>query len=91
MATRRKRTQAITVLGPREAMREWLKQIDDEGGDTDEGAIIVTLEGYISGGEPDFFSTDFDEAFMFEDREDAEDFLAEFADILKNPQVLDCG
>jgi hypothetical protein len=90
MARKRKTTKVITVLSPRDAMREWLQQIDDAGGDKDEGAIIVTLEGYISGGDPDFFSTNFDDAFMFEDIEQAEDFIDEFADALKNPQVLDC-
>jgi hypothetical protein len=40
-------------------------------------------------GIPEFFSQDFHEAFVFKDRAQAESFVAEFADALQNPQVLD--
>jgi hypothetical protein len=38
---------------------------------------------------PEFFTNDCHEAFRFKDREQAESFVAEFADALLNPQVLD--
>ena len=78
------------VLGPRAAMMARLLQIhnDAAGEGTEEGAMIVTFEGYISG-IPEFFTNDCHEAFRFKDREQAESFVAEFADALLNPQVLD--
>jgi hypothetical protein len=83
-------TNKSSVLRPRAAMMARLLQIHDDaaGQGTDEGAMIVTLEGYISG-IPDFFTADCNEAFRFKDREQAEAFVAEFADALLNPQVLD--
>ena len=59
-----------------------------QGKETDEGAMIVTFEGYISG-IPDFFTNDCREAFRFKDKEQAEFFVAEFVDALLNTQVLD--
>ena len=59
------------------------------GGETETGVIIVTFQGYISG-IPRPFSTDFNTAFIFKNTEQAETFIAEFADELHNPQVLDC-
>ena len=50
--------------------------------------MIVTFEGYICG-VPYLFTTDTNEAFCFKDRAQAEAFIAEFADELLNPQVLD--
>ena len=78
------------MLEPRAAMMERLLQIHDDaaGEGTDEGAMIVTFEGYISG-IPEFLTNDCYEAFRFRDREQAESFVAEFADALLNPQVLD--
>ena len=58
------------------------------GEGTAEGAMIVTLEGYISG-IPEFCTNDCHEAFTFRDRVQAESFVAEFVDALLNPQVLD--
>jgi hypothetical protein len=79
-----------SVLRPRAAMMARLKQIHDDAGweGTDQGAMIVTFEGYISG-IPEFFTNDATEAFRFKHRKQAEDFLTEFADALLNPQVLD--
>jgi hypothetical protein len=79
-----------SVLERRAAMMARLQQIHDHatGEGTAEGAMIVTLEGYISG-IPEFFTNDCHEAFRFKDREQAESFVAEFADALLNPQVLD--
>ena len=71
-----------------QAMLERLRQINAAGGDTDEGVVIVTLEGYVSG-DHDLFVTDFYESFLFKDKEQAEAFITEFADELLNPQVLD--
>jgi len=74
----------------RAAMMARLQQIHDHaaGEETVEGAMIVTLEGYISG-IPEFFTNDCHEAFRFRDKEQAESFVAEFGDALLNPQVLD--
>jgi hypothetical protein len=79
-----------SVLRPQAAMMARLRQIHDDaaGEETDEGAMIVTFQGYISG-IPEFFTNDCHEAFRFKDREQAESFVAEFADALLNPQVLD--
>ena len=79
-----------SVLEPRAAMMARLLQIHDDaaGEGTDEGAMIVTFEGYISG-IPEFFTNDATESFRFKDRKQAEDFMTEFADALLNPQVLD--
>lgn len=83
-------TDKNSVLEPRAAMMARLLQIHEDAAreGTDEGALIVTLEGYISG-IPEFFTNDCHEAFRFRDREQAESFVAEFADALLNPQVLD--
>lgn len=70
-------------------LMERLRRIDATGGDTDEGVIIVTLQGYISG-VPELFSTDFNTAFMFKDTEQAEAFITEFAEQLYHPQILNC-
>ena len=79
-----------SVLERRAPMMARLQQIHDDaaGEETAEGAIIVTLEGYISG-IPDFFTNDCHKAFTFRDREQAKSFVAEFGDALLNPQVLD--
>jgi len=79
-----------SVLERRAAMMARLLQIHDDaaGEGTDEGVMIVTFEGYISG-TPEFFTNDCQEAFRFRDKEQAESFVAEFADALLNPQVLD--
>ena len=71
-----------------QAMMERLRRIDAEGGETETGIIIVTFQGYISG-IPKLFSTDFNTAFIFKNREQAEAFITEFADELYNPQILD--
>jgi hypothetical protein len=46
----------------------------------------VTFQGYISG-IPNLFSSDFDTAFVFKNKEQAEAFITEFADELHNPQI----
>ena len=78
------------VLERRAAMMARLQQIHDHaaGEGTVDGAMIVTLGGYISG-IPEFFTNDATEAFRFKDRKQAKDFITEFADALHNPQVLD--
>ena len=72
-----------------QAMLERLQRIDAAGGETETGVIIVTFLGYISG-IPTLFSTDFNPAFIFKNKEQAEAFITEFADELHNPQILDC-
>jgi len=72
-----------------QAIMERLRRIHATGGETETGVIIVTLQGYISGS-PSLFSTDFNTAFIFKNKEQAESFIKEFADELHNPQILDC-
>ena len=72
-----------------QAILERLRRIDAAGGDTETGVIIVTLRGYISG-VPNLFSTDFNTAFIFKNKEQAESFIKEFSEELHNPQILDC-
>jgi hypothetical protein len=83
-------TNLVAVIGTREAMVTRLRRIHDdhEGQDTDEGVMIVTFEGYVCG-VPNLFNNDANEAFCFKDRAQAQAFVAEFADALLNPQVLD--
>jgi|SRR5215213_9528595 len=83
-------TNLVAVIATREAMVARLRQIHDDhvGNDTDEGAMVVTFEGFICG-IPNLFTTDAEEAFCFANRAQAEAFIAEFADELLNPQVLD--
>jgi hypothetical protein len=71
-------------------MMERLRRIDAAGGETEIGVIIVTFQGYISGIRS-MFSTDFNTAFIFKNTQQAEAFIAEFADELPNPQILDCS
>ena len=78
-------------IGRRDDMVARLKQIHEEsaGQETDEGAMVATLEGYICG-VPNLFTTDANEAFRFKDRAQAESFVTEFRDAsLLGPQVLD--
>jgi hypothetical protein len=72
-----------------QAMIERLRRIDAAGGETETGVIIVTYQGYISG-IPTLFSTDFNTAFIFKNKDQAETFIAEFSDQLHNPQILNC-
>src|SRR5689334_25442536 len=72
-----------------QAIMERLRRIHAAGGETETGVIIVTFQGYISG-VPSLFSSDFNSAFIFKDTEQTEIFIAEFADELHNPQILDC-
>ena len=68
---------------------ERLRRINAEGGETDTGVIIVTFQGYISG-VPSLFSSDFNTAFIFRNKQQAETFIAEFTNELQNPQILGC-
>ena len=72
-----------------QAMMERLRWIDATGGETETGVIIAIFLGYISG-IPSLFSTDFNTPFIFKNTEQAEAFITEFADELRNPQILDC-
>ena len=72
-----------------QAMMERLRRIHAAGGETETGVIIVTFLGYISG-IPSLFSSDFNTAFTFKDKEQAKTFITEFAHELHNPQILDC-
>jgi hypothetical protein len=72
-----------------QAMLERLRRIDAAGGETETGVIVVTFQGFISG-VPNLFSRDFNTAFIFKNKEQAETFIAEFLDELNNPQILNC-
>ena len=72
-----------------QAMMERLRRIHTAGGETDTGVIIVTFQGYLSG-ITRLFSTDFNTAFIFKNKDQAETFIAELAVELHNPQILDC-
>src|ERR1044072_97939 len=71
-----------------QAMLERLRRIDAAGGTTGTAKKRVTFQSYILG-IPRLFSTDFNTAFIFKNREQAEAFIAEFADELHNPQIRD--
>ena len=73
----------------REAMLKRLRQIHSEGGETEHGATIVTLNGVLSG-EPNLFSMNFEDAFTFRGRTQAESFVEEFFDLLEHALILDC-
>ena len=51
----------------RERMMKRLQQIHGEGGESERGAIIVTIEGVMSGN-PDLFSKNVDDAFTFKQK-----------------------
>src|SRR5688572_3827096 len=51
-----------------QAMMERLRRINATGGETETGVIIVTFHGYISG-VPSLFSSDFNTAFVFKNKE----------------------
>ena len=80
-----------TFMGRRKDLIARLQDIHDEstGMETEQGAIVVSYDGYLCG-VPDLFTNDVNEAFTFEDRAQAEEFITAFADALLNPQVLDC-
>ena len=93
-----------TFIARRDDMMKRMVEIHDAGLGigTDEGTMIVTYDGYISGvaefltndagyisAGTRLFTNDANEAFCFKDRAQAENFITEFADVLLNPQVLD--
>jgi hypothetical protein len=73
----------------REEMMKRLRQIHADGGETEKGVMIVTIEGVVSG-DPDLFSMNVDDAFTFKDTEQANAFVDEFFDVLRNALILDC-
>jgi hypothetical protein len=73
----------------REEMVKRLREIHAEGGETNKGVMIVTIEGVVSG-DPDLFSVNVDKAFTFRDRTQAEDFIDEFFDVVRHALILDC-
>lgn len=73
----------------REEMMKRLQQIHADGGETEHGAIIVTIEGVLSG-VPNLFSKNVYDAFTFKDTEQAKAFVDEFWDVLRHTLILDC-
>jgi len=72
----------------RERMRGRLRQMQAQAeGEETETGVIVTLDGCISGN-PNLFSANFDDAFTFKDREQAEAFVEEFPDVLRLVLIL---
>ena len=73
----------------RERMMDHLREIHANGGETETGVMIVTIEGVVSG-DSDLFSMNVDKAFTFRDRTHAEGFIDEFFDVLRHALILDC-
>jgi hypothetical protein len=73
----------------RETMTNRLGEIHTQGGEREHGVMIVTKEGVLSG-EPNLFSMNFEDAFTFKDRAQADKFYDEFFNVLKNALILDC-
>jgi hypothetical protein len=73
----------------RDRMIKRLRVIHADGGETETGVMIVTMEGVVSG-DPDLFSMNTDKAFTFRDRTQAKTFIDEFFDVLRHALILDC-
>ena len=73
----------------RKQMMERLRQIHADGGVTEKGVMIVTLEGVVSG-DPDLFSMNVKKALTFKDTEQAKAFVDEFFDVIRHAVILDC-
>lgn len=73
----------------REEMMKRLREIHADGGETERGAIIVTIEGVLSG-VPNLFSKNVDDAFTFKDKEQANAFADEFFDVIRHAVILAC-
>ena len=87
-------------MQPHEAIMGRLRQIHEAGigRDTDQGMVVMTLRGYISGDDErvikemaDLFTEDIEETFMFENRAQAESFIQEFAEVLGEAVALRYG
>ena len=72
----------------REEMMKRLREIHANGGETEKGVLIITIEGVVSG-DPDLFSMHVDDAFTFKDTEQAKAFVDEFFDVLRHALILD--
>lgn len=70
-------------------MMDRLRGIQAQGGETEHGAVIVTIEGVVSG-DPDLFSMNVENAFTFKDSEQAKSFTDEFFDVLRHALILAC-
>lgn len=73
----------------RRTMMDRLREIHAEVRKTEHGAIIVTLEGVVSGA-TNLFSTNFRDAFTFKDTDQAKAFVDEFFDVFRHALILDC-
>lgn len=73
----------------RQTMVQRLREIHAQGGEREHGAMIVTIEGVLSG-VPTLFSKNFDDAFTFKNTEQANAFVDEFFDVLRHALILDC-
>jgi len=72
----------------RERMIERLRQIHVDGGETERGVIIVTIEGVLSG-VSSLFSKNVEDAFTFKDTEQAKAFVDEFFNVIRHALILD--
>ena len=73
----------------REEMMKQLQQMHANGGTNEDGSIIVTMEGVLSGA-TNLFSKSVDDALTFKDTEQAKAFVDEFFDVLKHALILEC-
>jgi hypothetical protein len=81
--------EKVNAEASRATIMDRLREIHAEGGETEHGAMIVTIEGVLSG-DPDLFSMKVEDALTFKDRAQAENFIDEFFDVLKHAPILDC-
>ena len=73
----------------RKQMMERLRQIHADGGETEKGVLIVTIDGVVSG-DPDLFSMNVEKALTFQDTEHAKAFVDEFFDVIRHAVILAC-
>ncbi|HEU4713940.1 MAG TPA: hypothetical protein VFS76_20405 [Pyrinomonadaceae bacterium] len=73
----------------RKRLIERLREIHAEGGETEHGAMIVTMEGVLSR-TLNLFSLNFEDAFTFKDTEQAKGFADEFFDVLHHALIPTC-
>ena len=72
-----------------EEMMAYLRKLDAEGEKLNGAGVIVTVRsGYVSG-LMYLYSSDFNKAFVFRDRKQAQDFIDKFARHMVEPKCID--
>jgi hypothetical protein len=78
-----------TDMKTRDAMTGELSRIDKRGGLLEgKGAAIALPQGYVSGF-PYLLSSDFNRAFAFKNKQQAQRFIDKFKDCLEKPQIIE--